>query len=119
MDVEEIRAYCLAKPAATEDFPFGETILVFRVMHKIFACIDLNNVDWFCLKCAPDYAIELRDHYRGITGAWHWNKRYWNQIAITHGDVPDSLIRHLIDHSHDEVIQRFPRKLRGQLRGKP
>ena len=119
MNVEEIRAYCLSKPGATEDFPFDETTLVFRVEHKIFACIGLDNVDWFCLKCDPDYAIELRERYAGITGAWHWNKRHWNQIAITHGDVPDSLIRHLIDHSYDEVIQRFPRKLRGQLTGKP
>ena len=77
MDIEQIRAYCLSKPHATEDFPFDETTLVFRVMNKIFASIGLDNVDWFCLKCDPEYAIELREHYTGITGAWHWNKKYW------------------------------------------
>lgn len=51
MDIEQIRAYCLSKPHATEDFPFDETTLVFRVMNKIFASIGLDNVDWFCLKC--------------------------------------------------------------------
>ena len=70
MDIEQIRAYCLSKPHATEDFPFDETTLVFRVMNKIFASIGLDNVDWFCLKCDPEYAIELREHYTGITGAW-------------------------------------------------
>ncbi len=44
---------------ATEDFPFDDTTLVFRVMGKIFASIGLDDVDWFCLKCDPDYAIEL------------------------------------------------------------
>ena len=106
----------LSKPHATEDFPFDETTLVFRVMNKIFASIGLDNVDWFCLKCDPEYAIELREHYTGITGAWHWNKKYWNQIAITHGDVPDALIRSLIDHSYNEVVKKLPRKLRDQLK---
>ena len=116
MDIEQIRAYCLSKPHATEDFPFDETTLVFRVMNKIFASIGLDNVDWFCLKCDPEYAIELREHYTGITGAWHWNKKYWNQIAITHGDVPDALIRSLIDHSYNEVVKKLPRKLRDSWR---
>lgn len=68
MNIEEIRAYCLSKPQATEDFPFDETTLVFRVKNKIFACIGLDNPDWFCMKCDPDYAIELRDRYPAITG---------------------------------------------------
>ena len=58
----------------------------------------------------------MREHYTGITGAWHWNKKYWNQIAITHGDVPEALIRSLIDHSYDEVVKKLPRKLRDQLK---
>ena len=115
MNIESIREYCLSKPCATEDFPFDETTLVFRVMNKIFACISLDDPDWFCLKCDPDYAIELRDQYSSIVGAWHWNKKYWNQIAITQTDVPDALIRDLIDHSYSEVVKKMPRKLRDQL----
>lgn len=59
---------------------------------------------------------EWKGKVRGITGAWHWNKKYWNQIAITHGDVPEALIRSLIDHSYDEVVKKLPRKLRDQLK---
>ena len=115
MNIEEIREYCLGKSQATEDFPFDETTLVFRVMNKIFACISLDNPDWFCLKCDPDYAIELRDRYSGITGAFHWNKKYWNQLDITHETVPDKLILELIDHSYNEVVKKLPKKLRLQL----
>lgn len=118
MNIEDIREYCLGKPHATEDFPFDETTLVFRVMNKIFACISLDDVDWFCMKCDPDYAIELREQYSGITGAFHWNKKYWNQISITHGDVPDELIRRLIDHSYNEVVKKLPKKLRLELASK-
>ena len=114
MNVEEIREYCLSKRFATEDFPFDESTLVFRVGNKIFACIDLENTDWFCLKCAPDYAIELRERYPSIKGAWHWNKKYWNQLA-SGTDLSDEMVRHLIDHSYDEVIKKLSKKQRNQL----
>ena len=42
MNVEEIREYCLSLPLATEDFPFDESILAFRVLGKVFAMIDLD-----------------------------------------------------------------------------
>ncbi len=114
MNIEDIRAYCLSKPQATEDLPFDETTLVFRVKNKIFACVSLDNPDYFCMKCDPDYAIELRDRYDGITGAWHWNKKYWNQV--TPGDeISDALVRRLIDHAYDEVVKKLPRKVRDEL----
>lgn len=117
MNIEDIRLYCLGKPQATEDFPFDETTLVFRVMGKIFACISLEHTDRITLKCEPDYALELRERYACITGAWHWNKKYWNQIDITSGDVSAALLRRLIDHAYDEVVKKLPRKLRAQLAG--
>ena len=43
MNIEDARIYCLSKPNATEDFPFDETTLVFRVENKIFAITDLEN----------------------------------------------------------------------------
>ena len=76
MNIETIREYCLSLPAATEDFPFDETTLVFRVSGKIFAMIDLENTEWFVLKCDPEYAIELREEHQEITGAWHMNKKH-------------------------------------------
>lgn len=114
MNIEDIRAYCLSKPQATEDLPFDETTLVFRVKNKIFACVSLDNPDYFCMKCDPDYAIELRDRYDGITGAWHWNKKYWNQV--TQGaEISDALVRRLIDHAYDEVVKKLPCKVRDEL----
>ena len=34
MDVEELREYVLQKPAATEGFPFGTDVIVFKVNNK-------------------------------------------------------------------------------------
>lgn len=77
-------------------------------MGKMFLCINFNTPDRITMKCDPEYAIELRDHYNGVEGAWHFNKKYWNQVFFDR-DVDDKLIRQLIDHSYDEVIKNLPK----------
>ena len=111
MNVESVRDYCLSLPLATEDFPFDETTLAFRVLGKIFAMIDLDNTEWLELKCDPDYAVELRDKYPEIKGAWHMNKKHWNQISLS-GELQDGLIQRLIRHSYAEVVKKMPNKLK-------
>ena len=91
MDIETAREYCLAKKAVTECLPFDEYSLV--------------------MKCDPEYAIELREHYSAIEGAYHFNKKYWNQIFLD-GDVDDKLIKSLIDHAYEEVLKKFTKKMR-------
>lgn len=109
MNIESIRDYCLSLPFVTEDFPFDETTLAFRIMGKIFAMTDLENIDWFVLKCDPERALELRDKYSEITGAWHMNKKHWNQINL-YGLLSDELILSLIRHSYDLVVKKLPKK---------
>lgn len=111
MDVEALRSYCLALPMASEDFPFDETTLVFRVKGKIFAMIDLEDTTWVVLKCDPDYALDLRDSYAEIQGAWHMNKRHWNQINLF-GSLSDSLIESLIRHSYALVVSKLPKRMK-------
>lgn len=110
MNIEEVRDYCLSLPYATEDFPFDETTLVFRVENKIFAMVDLVKTEWFVLKCDPEYAIELREEHVEISGAWHMNKKYWNQINLL-GSLPEKLIKDLIRHSYNEVVKKLPKKV--------
>lgn len=114
MNIELIREYCLSKRGVTEDFPFDEVTLVIRVMDKMFVLLSLDKPDYVAMKCDPEYAMELREHYLEIEGAKHFNKKYWNQINLQ-GVVPDSLIRELIDHSYNEVIKKFTRKMRAQF----
>lgn len=110
MNIESIRDYCLSLPFVTEDFPFDETTLAFRIMGKIFAMTDLQNSDRVVLKCDPERALELRDKYSDIEGAWHMNKKYWNQIN-THGMLTDDFIKSLIRHSYSEVVKKLPKKV--------
>ena len=95
MNIEAAREYCLTKKAATEGLPFGDDFLVLKVMGKMFA------------------AIDLRERYNAVEGAWHFNKKYWNQVFFDR-DADDALICHLIDHSYDEVLKKFTRKMRNE-----
>lgn len=111
MDIETVRDYCLSLPLVTEDFPFDETTLVFRIGGKIFAMMDLERTEWFVLKCAPEYAIELRERYPEIAPAWHMNKTHWNQLNLF-GSLPDELVCSLICHSYNEVVKKIPKSVR-------
>ena len=114
MNIETLRDYCLSLPQVTEYFPFDETTLAFRVGEKIFAMLDLEDTEWFVLKCNPDYAVLLRDHYPEIAPAWHMNKKYWNQLNIF-GSLSDSLIKTLVRHSYNEVIAKMSQRKRAEL----
>lgn len=109
MNIEIIRDYCLAKKAVSECFPFDEETLVFKVAGKMFALSSLEKSTNIVLKCDPDRAIELREHYPSITGAYHMNKTMWNQIEID-GSLSDEMILKLIDDSYDLVVAKLTRK---------
>ena len=74
--------------------------------------------DTFELIENPEKAIELREHYSGIEGAYHFNKKYWNSVRFD-SDVDDKLMKELIDHSYDEVIKKFTKKLRAEYDALP
>ncbi|MGB3152174.1 MAG: MmcQ/YjbR family DNA-binding protein [Maribacter sp.] len=114
MNIEEFREYCLSKKGITEEFPFDETTLVFKVMGKMFALCGLERIPCQVnLKCDPDRAIELRENYDGIIAGWHMSKVHWNTIFIE--SLPPKLICELIDHSYELVVSKFTKKLKSAL----
>jgi predicted DNA-binding protein (MmcQ/YjbR family) len=83
MNIEQIREYCLKKKGVTEEFPFDEETLVFKVMGKIFILASLDSIPLqFNLKCDPEKAIELREEYEAVQPGYHMNKRHWNTVII-------------------------------------
>lgn len=114
MNIEELREYCLGVKGATECFPFDDTVLVFKIMGKMFAYIGLEPRDgrfMVQLKCDPDRSVELRERYEGVTTGHYASTLLWNGVLLE-SDVPDELIRELILHSVDEVVRKMTRKMR-------
>lgn len=116
MNIETLRDYCLQKPAVTENFPFDEDVLVFKVLGKIFALISISEPDTVNLKCDPERAIELRSTYPdAIFPGYHMNKKMWNTVSLEYG-LPDKLLKELINHSYEEVVAKLPKKEREKLK---
>ena len=115
MNVESFREYCLSKPAATEDMPFGPDNIVFKVEGKIFALLALDELPTAVnLKCDPDLALELRDRYEQVQPGYHMNKKHWNTVVLD-GVIPATEIRKMIDDSYDLVVQSLPKTKREKL----
>ena len=119
MDLGSFREYCLSKPGATEDTPFGEDVLVFKVGGKVFALAPLDEVPAAAnLKCDPDLALELRDRYEQVRAGYHMNKKHWNTVEIDSG-IPDTELRKMIDHSYELVLRTLPKVKREKLLKEP
>jgi len=104
--LNQLKRYCQAKPKVTADFPFDETVLVFRVNGKIFCLVPLDETPLqFNLKCDPTLAELLRKKYSAVTPGYHMNKRHWNTIVID-GSIPVAEIKAMIDDSYELVAPK-------------
>ncbi len=115
MNIEQIREHCIKKKGVTEEFPFDEETLVFKVMGKMFLLASLETVPLqINLKCDPEKAIELREEYESVQPGYHMNKKHWNTVIID-GSILPSKIFDWIDDSYNLVVNSLSQKLKNEL----
>ena len=118
MNEEEIRECALSFPGVTEDQPFGDDNITFRIGGKIFLCLSLSceghnmqpQEPHFALKLTPERNEELREEYPGVSPAWHWNKKHWSDIFYS--SLPDELVMAWIQESYLLVVAKLPKAIR-------
>lgn len=109
MNLEHLRAYCLEKAGAYEDFPFDNVTLTFRVKGKMFALCNVNDDPLEVnLKCDPELSELLREKYDAVKPGWHMNKRHWNTVTLD-GTIPEHEVLELIDMSYELVVKTLSR----------
>lgn len=115
MNIEELREYCLSKPHTSEDFPFDEVVLVFRVNNKMFALTSIEATSQTVnLKCDSERAVILREEYpEKIIPGYHMSKKHWN--TVNYHSLNKSFIEELIDHSYDLIVNSFSKKIQKEL----
>ena len=115
MTPAELRRCCLSKPGASEDFPFGEQVSVFKVADKVFAIADLDGVPLeVSVKCDPDVAEALRFTCPAVRPGYHLNKRHWNTVTLG-GSISDGEINEMIQDSYDLVAAKLTRAQRKEI----
>lgn len=115
MDILQYRKYCLSFPGATEDLPFDENTLCYKVMGKIFTICDIEKFESINLKCDPVKAIELRESYPEVVPGYHMNKKHWNTVDMK-SNLPDDLIREWITDSYNLVVAKLPKRDQEKLK---
>ena len=106
MNIEALREYCLSKKEVTEEFPFGNDTLVFKVKGKIFLLAGLdNNPMQFNVKCDHEKAIELREQFSCVLPGYHMNKKHWNTIIVD-GTLSQSQLKNFIKDSYDLISKK-------------
>jgi predicted DNA-binding protein (MmcQ/YjbR family) len=116
MNVEEVRDYCMQKPATTEGMPFGDDTLVFKVAGKIFLLFSLDKGNRFNVKCDPELAVELREQHHEVQPGYHMNKTHWNTV-FTDGSLTYKQLHQMIDHSYALIVKSLPKKVQAELAG--
>lgn len=118
MNIEQVRDFTLSLKGVTEDQPFGDDILAFRLEGKIFVCLWLGggvydikeSAPRIALKLAPERNVQLREQFSAVTPAWHWNKKHWSDVYYEQLDK--ALVEEWIRESYLLIMSKLPRTIR-------
>ena len=118
MNIEHVREYTLSLYGVTEDQPFGEDIITFRLEGKIFVCLWIGGDKYDIKDCEPRLALklsperneELRAQFSAMTPAYHWNKKHWSDVY--YGQLDDTLVKEWIKESYQLVASKLPKAIR-------
>jgi len=107
-----IHDYLMQKPGVTrndEQWNWQR----YMVGGKMFAavCLDDQNAPYYItLKLSPLEGESLRSQYPDIIPGFYMNKLHWNSVRPD-GDVPEELLRHMLDTSYQLVFQSLTKKM--------
>jgi len=118
MNIEQVREYTLSLKGVTEDQPFGDDIVTFRLGGKIFVCLWLGGGKYdmkdgeprLALKLSPERNEELRAQFSAVTPAFHWNKKHWSDVYYEHLD--DTQVQEWIRESYQLVASKLSKSYR-------
>ena len=118
MNIEEVRDFTLSLYGVTEDQPFDDDNITFRVEGKIFLCLWLGGGKYnieetmlrFACKLSPERNEELREQFSAITPAFHWNKTHWSDVFFE--QLETEFVKIIIKESYNVIISKLPKSVR-------
>lgn len=114
MNIEEFRTFCLSHKGTTEELPFDDKTLVFKVMGKMFALTNIDLFEQVNIKCDPEKAIELREQYEDVVPGYHMSKKHWNTV-ILNNSIDDKQIYEWVKDSYNLIVSKLTKKQKEEL----
>ena len=112
-------AYLLSKRAVTKDLQAEWNWIRYKIGDRMFAAILLDDDDkpvYINLKLEPTEGEFLRRQYADVIPGYYSDKRCWNSV-MPDGEVPDELLRSLLDKSYKLVLAGFPKARQREILG--
>lgn len=117
MKYDWIDEYLLAKTGVTKDFKAEWNWIRYHIGGKMFAAICLDNDSkphYITLKLEPLEGDLLRQQYDDVIPGYYMNKVHWNSVKAD-GEVPDELLRVLLDKSYNLVFAGLTKKMQAEI----
>lgn len=114
-----IDEYLQNKPGVTKDLQKDWNWIRYQIGGKMFAavCLDKDNQPYYItLKLEPSEGDFLRAQYPDIVPGYYMNKVHWNSVKPD-GELPDELLKDLLDKSWQLVLHGFSRKKQLEILG--
>lgn len=111
--------FLLHKPGVTKDLQQDWNWIRYQIGGKMFAavCLGADNEPYYItLKLEPSEGDFLRSQYADIVPGYYMNKVHWNSIKPD-GEVPDELLKDLLDKSYQLVLNGLSRKKQKEILG--
>ncbi|MBR3502968.1 MAG: MmcQ/YjbR family DNA-binding protein [Clostridia bacterium] len=109
-----IDEYLTAKRGATKDLQPDWNWIRYHIGGKMFAAVLLDDDDrpyYINLKLEPVEGALMRGQFPDIIPGYYSNKEHWNSVKAD-GDVPDDLLKTLLDRSYRLVLGKLSRPKR-------
>jgi len=110
--------YCVSKKGAEKDFKVEWDATRYQIGGKMFALQggDKDKKAIITLKCEPMFGQLLRGQYQHIIPGYYMNKEHWNSVYLD-GDVPDDVLKQMIDMSYKLVLNSLSKKTQKEIMG--
>lgn len=116
MKYEWLDEYCLSKKGVEKDYKVEWEATRYMIRGKMFAMQggDKEGKPIITVKLEPIFGQQLRNQYKDIIAGYYMNKEHWNSLYLE-GDVPDEVLRDMIDKSHGIVLGALSKKIQGEI----
>ncbi|MHB8064200.1 MAG: MmcQ/YjbR family DNA-binding protein, partial [Ruminiclostridium sp.] len=110
--------YLLSKTGVSKDFKVEWQWHRYLIKEKMFGaiCADKVGKPIVTVKCEPMVGELLRSQYTDIVPGYYMSKEHWNSVYLE-GEVPDEVLKKMIDMSYTLVFNSFSKKLQIEILG--
>ena len=111
----------LQKPSVTKDLQAEWNWIRYHIGGKMFAAVCLDDTTgkpvYITCKLDPAEGDFLRRQYEDIIPGYYMNKVHWNSVKAE-GNVPDALLREMLEKSYRLVLGGFSKKKQWRAAGR-